>query len=153
VAPRLLSDELGCLFDSALRAGWQASDSRFSRRAERRVRAALTLADARSESAFETLIRRLLVRAGLAPEALQHEVRDADGRFLARLDMAWPSLRLAVEADGRAHHDTLPALYRDRVRANDLALAGWTILRFTWADLQQRPEWVVAQVRRAIAGA
>ena len=150
LARSLRAEDLVCLLDRALRLGWEP-DAGSSRRT-RRLRAALALTDARSESPLETLLRLLFVRAGLAPEALQHEVRDNAGRVLARLDMAWPSVRLAVEADGREYHDDPDALYRDRHRANDVVLEGWRILRFTWADVLRRPEWVVAQIRRAITG-
>lgn len=37
----------------------------------------------------------------------------------------------------------------DRQRQNELVLAGWTVLRFTWHDLTQRPEQVVAEIRAA----
>jgi REase_MTES_1575/Transcriptional regulator, AbiEi antitoxin len=140
-------NDLVCLLDSALRTGWvPARDSR--RRS--RLDTAAALADARSESVLETLLRLLLVRAGLEPETLQHEVVGPRGAVLARLDLAWPSIRLAVEADGAAFHDAPRALYRDRRRANDLELLGWTILRFTWTDVIQHPDWVVSQVRRAL---
>jgi very-short-patch-repair endonuclease len=141
-------DDLVCLVDSALRARWRPQRS--SRSGQRKLRAALLLADWRAESTFETLLRLLLVRAGLPPETLQFKVFRKGGRLYARLDLAWPSLKLAVEADGREYHDAPSALYSDRIRANDLELDGWTILRFTWADLFQRPEWIVAQVRRAL---
>ncbi len=140
-----------CLLDSALRAGWRPQESSFTRRAWLKLRPALALADTRSQSPLETLIRLLFVRAGLVPEVLQYLVYDANGRIAARLDLAWPSLKLAVEADGRAYHDLVPALYRDRERANQLEVLGWTILRFTWADLKGRPEWVVSQVRQVLA--
>lgn len=48
---------------------------------------------------FEALIRLLLVGEGLAPETLQLELFDTRGRVYARLDLAWPSVKLAVEAD------------------------------------------------------
>ncbi len=94
-------------------------------RMPRRLRAALALADGRAESTFETLVRLLLVRAGLAPETLQLEVFDKNGRLYARLDMAWPSVKVGLEADGREFHDLPAALHRDRVRANQLAEDGW----------------------------
>lgn len=144
----LTGDDLVCLVDSALHLGWEPEVAAGLH--TRKLRTALARADGRSESALETRLRLLLVRAGLVPEALQYEVLDSVGRLQGRLDMAWPSVRLAVEADGREFHDTPDALYRDRHRANDVVLAGWRILRFTWADLQRRPEWVIAQVRRAI---
>jgi very-short-patch-repair endonuclease len=150
LASALAFDDLVCFLDSALRLGWRPQQLRLGRKRRRRVHAALALTDPRSESTFETLLRLRFVRAGLVPEALQYEVVDAAGQVYARLDIAWPSIKLAIEADGRIHHDTVPALYRDRTRANALELQGWTILRFTWADLQRRPGWVVSQVRMAM---
>jgi very-short-patch-repair endonuclease len=58
---------------------------------------------------------------------------------------------LAVEADGRDTHDRPEALYADRVRQNLIMLAGWRVLRFTWYDVMQRPDWVIAQVRQALS--
>ena len=111
----LALDDLVCLVDSALRAGWVRDPA--AARMPKRLRAALALADRRSESTFETLVRLLLVRAGLAPETLQLEVFDQNGRLYARLDMAWPSVKVGLEADGREFHDLPAALHRDRVRA------------------------------------
>ncbi len=145
-------DELVCLLDSALRLGWSPDDYPLSRSRAAKVSAALTLADARSESALETRLRLVLVRAGLAPEVLQLNVLDRTGKWIARVDMAWPSRRLVVEADGRDPHDKPEALYRDRERQNDLSPAGWTLLRFTWFDVTHRPGYVVARVRAVLAG-
>jgi very-short-patch-repair endonuclease len=146
-------DDLICLVDSALRQRWAPVLKPQS--SKRKLLRALTMADGRSESAFETRLRLLFVRAGIPPEILQFRVYTEAGREIARLDMAWPSVKLAVEADGRETHDALPALYRDRVRANDLELEleGWMILRFTWFtwfDLVSRPGWVLNQVHRAL---
>lgn len=143
-------DDLICLLDSALRGGWVVADLPLGRRRVARLRAALCLADGRAESALETVLRLLLVRAGLSPETLQLRLFDRYGRCYARLDMAWPSRMLAVEADGREHHDKPEALYRDRRRQNDLELAGWTVLRFTWNDVIRNADWVVTQVRHAL---
>lgn len=101
----------------------------------RRLRRALYDADGRAESAFESRVRAELLAAGLPPPALQHVVRDGDGRFVARVDLAWPDLRLAVEADGAEVHAGPAALRRDLRRQNLLVAAGWTPLRFTWPDL------------------
>jgi very-short-patch-repair endonuclease len=144
MAHLLSLDDLVCLVDSALHVHWHPTDPK------PKLRAALTLADGRSESTFETLIRLLLVRAGIPPEALQFRVFDAEGREIARVDMAWPSLKLALEADGREHHDLPKALYRDRVRGNDLAHEGWITLRFTWADLQRDPQAIVKIVEKVL---
>ncbi len=48
-----------------------------------------------------------------------------------RIDLAYPDLRIAIELDGWAVHGTRGAFDHDRARGNELALAGWTLLRFT----------------------
>ena len=40
---------------------------------------------------------------------------------------------------------------RDRTKVVDLTIIGWKVVRFTWADITQRPGYVVASVRRLIA--
>lgn len=105
------------------------------------------LVDGRAESPLETRIRLLLVDAGHGPEALQWPVEDR-GAVVARLDLAWPSRRLALEADGAEPHSQPEALYRDRARQNALVALGWRVLRFTWDDALHRPERIVEQVRR-----
>ena len=147
LAVRLPLEELVCVMDSALRLGCAITRDT---RARSLLPRAQTFADARSESALETLLRVLLALDGLPPESLQHEVLNPDGRTLARLDLSWPSVKLAVEADGKGPHDAPQALYRDRRRSNDLQLLGWTILRFTWTDVTQHRQWVIAQVRAAL---
>jgi very-short-patch-repair endonuclease len=59
--------------------------------------------------------------------------------------------RLALEYDGRAVHEREDVFVRDRRRANDLARAGWTVLRFTAADLRGGAAAAVLQVRACAA--
>lgn len=115
------------------------------------IRRRLSLVDPRSESPLETLIRLVLIDGGLPIPELQHVVTDVHGTVLARLDFAYVQRRIAIEADGRAVHDAVPALYRDRQRGNDVELAGWHVLRFTWYDATARPGYVVQTVADALA--
>jgi hypothetical protein len=115
------------------------------------IRRRVSLVDPRSESPLETLIRLVLVDGGLPLPELQHVLTDAHGRVLARLDFAYVRWRIAIEADGREVHDAVPALYRDRQRGNDVELAGWHVLRFTWYDATARPGYVVQTVADALA--
>ena len=50
-----------------------------------------------------------------------------------------------------AFHSDSEAFHNDRVRQNAIALAGWQVLRFTWLDLTEYPERVIATIRRAIS--
>jgi very-short-patch-repair endonuclease len=146
----LTFDDLVCLLDSGLRLGWRPTDYPLSRARLAHLSSALALADGRSESALETLLRLLLIRNGLKPETLQLKLYK-DGRLYARLDMAWPSRGLAVEADGREYHDKPPALYKDRDRQNDVVIDDWKVLRFTWYDVIHEPDQVIRRVRAALA--
>jgi hypothetical protein len=78
-----------------------------------------------------------------------HPVALPDGGK-AVLDAALTEVRLAVEIDGRAHHVDAERFQSDRARQNALVGLGWTVLRFTWADLTQRPDAVTASVRATI---
>lgn len=147
--------------DSALRQGLiglddlvAASDALPAARGRSDVRRAVALADPRSGSVLESALRVLLALAGLLPPESQHVVRDAGGRFLGRVDFAWPRHRLVVETDGYAFHADRASYRSDRRRTNALVLAGWTVLRFSWEDVLHDPEHVVTSVRAALcAGA
>jgi hypothetical protein len=109
----------------------------------------LPLVDGRSESPLETRLRLLLADACFPPEELQWPVV-VGGRRVARLDLAWPSRMVCVEADGAAFHGDPHALYRDRHRQNLLIAASWTVLRFTWTDVVHNPAEVVRAVAYAL---
>lgn len=114
----------------------------------RRAVQAVELADPRAESPQESRTRVLLVRAGF-PVVPQFEVRDDEGRWVARVDLALPELRIAVEYDG-AWHGSGTQLGKDRRRLNRLTQAGWLVLHLTAADLH-RPAEVVARLRALVA--
>lgn len=87
-----------------------------------------------SQSAAETHARLRCIDAGIPPDALQFEVRDRAGRFIARVDLAWhlPDGRLLLgEIDGHAFHSERRDVLHDDVRQNRLLLAGATLLRWT----------------------
>lgn len=116
-----------------------------------RMRRWRALIDPRSESPLETAIRLALHDAGVPAPEPQYEVRTDDGYVIARLDLAWPTRRLALEADGKEPHRQLRPVYTDRWRTN--ALVGWQLVRFTWHDVLRRPAYVVATVRAHLAAA
>ena len=97
----------------------------------------------------ERVLHRLLRRAGIDGWLPNHRVR-ANGRTYV-LDVAIPHARIAIEIDGFAFHSDAERFQGDRERQNDLVTAGWTVLRFTWADLVDRPEYVIARTRAQLA--
>jgi very-short-patch-repair endonuclease len=101
------------------------------------------------DSILEKRLVDLVRRADLPLPQLQHEVWEA-GRFVARIDAAYPERKLAIEVDGYEHHTTPGAFQRDRTRQNRLVALGWTVLRFTWEDVVQRPDMVAEAIKQAI---
>jgi very-short-patch-repair endonuclease len=61
-------------------------------------------------------------------------------------DVVFEETRVVIELDGWAFHAAPDRLQRDRDRQKRLVSAGWTVLRFTWRDLTERPEYVTATV-------
>ena len=96
---------------------------------------------------LEPRFARLLKNAGLPAAAFQHPV----GRY--EIDFAYPDLLLAIEVDGYGPHASRRAFQNDRSRQNELVAAGWTVLRFTWADVVKRPDHVARLIREAIGRA
>lgn len=105
----------------------------------------LTLAEPLTESPMETRLRLIVVQAGLPRPVAQHDVRDREGRFVGRLDLAYPDIRLGLEYEGDHHRDR--ATFRhDMARTNALRVAGWTILRFTADDVLRHPRRIIQQI-------
>ena len=103
----------------------------------------------RPDGLLEPRMARLLRAQGLPPAAFQHRVLHGR-RFVARVDFAYPGRRIAVEVDGWEAHATPGALQGDLDRQNALVALGWTVLRFTWADVVRRPGKVGTALRAAL---
>lgn len=99
---------------------------------------------AESEHRFVALLRE----AALSGWEANHPIRVGARQYF--IEVAFPRARLAIEIDGRAHHSDGDAFQRDRQRQNDLVAAGWTVLRFTWDDLVNRPDHVIARILFAL---
>jgi hypothetical protein len=117
-------------------------------RGSRLARAVVDLADGLAESPPETRLRLLMRRAGLPAPVAQHRVFDQDG-FIARVDFAYPELRLAIEYEG-AWHGRPGQLGKDRSRLNRLFEAGWRVVFVTAADMYD-PEGLIRRIVRARA--
>ncbi|MFD6754183.1 hypothetical protein [Micromonospora gifhornensis] len=106
------------------------------------------LADAGAESAQESRLRVRLVLAGV-PQPVTQFVVQRDGRFIARVDLAWPHLRIAVEYDGLWHDDP-EQLHRDRRRLNRLLGEDWIVLHVTARRLREDFDGFLTELRQAI---
>lgn len=145
-----LGEQGSDLLDRALqrRVWFDALHRAQSRNLGRRGAAAagrlLVAAADRAASAAERKLIAVLRGAGITGWRQQHLVGGYE------LDLAFLDHRVAVEVDGWAWHSDVAAFRNDRQRQNSLVLAGWTVLRFTWHDLTERPGSVVAEIRAAL---
>jgi very-short-patch-repair endonuclease len=116
-----------------------------------KLRRVAALADPRCGSVLESLLRVLLVEAGVSLDRTQWTIRDDDGAFVAVVDFAWLPARLIVEADGFEFHSERSDYRKDRRRANAYCRLDWRLLRFTWEDIHLEPDYVVEAVRHELA--
>jgi very-short-patch-repair endonuclease len=70
------------------------------------------------------------------------------GKFT--VDAIWLEQRLVVELDGGHSHGTAAAVAADRSRDLYLRDAGYRVLRYSWAQVTNEPERVVADLRRQL---
>lgn len=100
----------------------------------------LVAAADRSASETERLLVRLLRSSGARG---WHRGFPASGLLI---DIAFPDAMVAVEIDGWAWHTDAVRARADERRRSVLVRAGWTILRYTWHDLVERPAAVLAEI-------
>lgn len=106
--------------------------------------------DPLSGSLPESMLRARIIVAGLPVPKTQVNFTDRDGVFLFRADFAWPDQRLVVEVDGYEFHSSKERFRRDRRIGNELLLGRWRLLRFTWEDIAQSPDYTLDFVRRLL---
>jgi very-short-patch-repair endonuclease len=153
VVEEALDEALGRGLLSISRIRWRLGELGRGRPGVGVMRALVDARDSRlptSESVLETKLLRVLRRARLPEPLPQHKICDGS-RVVARVDLAYPDHRLAIEADGFRWHSGRMRWQRDRARANDLMLLGWRVIRVTWDDITLRPDHVIASIRAALA--
>jgi very-short-patch-repair endonuclease len=145
------------LADRAIQRAWLTADAVNARLNEypwRRGNTQLRRIAARlgdgAASMSERRLHRILRSVGIRGWKANYRVW-MDGALIAVLDVAIPHLMIAIEVDGMAYHVDVERFQRDRTRQNALVDLGWTVLRFTWADLTDRPGYVARMVRQLAA--
>ena len=116
----------------------------------RRVLDERALLDRPTDSVLESAFADLCEQEHLRRPVYQYAVKAAGDRFI---DFAYPDLMLAIEVDGFEHHATRAGFIGDRVRGNELALLGWTVLHFTWEQVIHQPGYVANVVRAGASAA
>ena len=124
-----------------LAAARESVESMRDVRGRRRALLVLELADRGAESAWETWLRYLVLRAGLPRPITQFRVGTPHGEF--RADLGWTEFRLLAEFDGRVKytpgalgpgHDASRALFDEKRREDHLRDERWGVVRVTSSD-------------------
>ena len=107
-----------------------------------------------AETAFRSWLERhtsvLFAAHGLPPAEWNVELRDADGKLIGIGDAVWRDAKVVVELDGLRFHSSAAQRRRDNRKDRRLAAEGWLVLRYTWLDVMEHSEEVVAEVRAAL---
>lgn len=87
-----------------------------------------------------------LIRAARLPHpAVNAQLGDWEVDFL------WSRHRLVVETDGYAFHSSRRAFERDRRKDQELQAAGYRVVRFTWRQIADEPEALIATLATTLA--
>lgn len=103
-----------------------------------------------SDTWFEELIAEIVSDPVLPPIERQFVLRRDDGSFVARIDIAMPSVRLGLEAHSRQFHFGPDAEPLDEQRDLAAAARGWELADLGWYA-SKRPKEVVAIIRPVVA--
>jgi hypothetical protein len=117
----------------------------------RRVGKLRELAGARTrspvgDSNLEANLSRFMRTAKLPPCVPQYEIYDQHGDFIARVDFAYPSQRIAIQAESYLWHAGRSGFVRDLDLRNRLLEQGWRVLHVTSEDIRRRPRVLAARI-------
>jgi very-short-patch-repair endonuclease len=101
-----------------------------------------------TDSELERILLRLLKKEGLPAPRCQYRVTSNERS--ARLDFAYPEVKLGIECDSYRWHSGRAAWAKDRVRSNELVGEGWRILHTTWEEIRAGAPGLIAALRRIL---
>lgn len=119
-------------------------------RGQQKVLQALAQVRERTDSPRESELRLDLVAAGLPEPAVNPEIRDSRGRFLALGDLTYREHKVLVEYDGQQHRTDDHQFGRDVTRLNALNADRWIVIRVTKDHWASRHRTSIPQVRDAL---
>jgi very-short-patch-repair endonuclease len=99
-------------------------------------------------SGLETKIGRALRNSDLPQPVAQYSIADR-GRFIARVDFAWPDEMVLLECESYTWHSGRQEWRRDTARLNEVVSLGWLALRGTEEDACD-PHDLVEKLRRVL---
>lgn len=144
----VVGDHLIGVTDALVARDLASAIDRRRRRGVARLREAVLLVRRGAESPDETRTRLALVAHGLPEPELKPVLRDPRGRFVARLDLAYPRWRVALACDPSLRTDPAQvAVEADRWQA--IAREGWSLVRIRRDDVRD-PRMIADRTRVAL---
>ena len=123
---------------------WTAHLRNKGRHGSPRARMLLIAAADGARSAAERLLAKLLHDNNITGWKANYPIAGY------KVDAVFLKAKLAIETDGYAFHSSAEDFHNDRKRQNAIALLGFQVLRFTWLDLTEYPDRVLAEISRAL---
>lgn len=142
------------LMDEALRRGLVTLEElrdvlrRLSGRGVRGVKVFRLLLEERGGAILDSELERVLWKVIKSSDLPLPQKQVWIGSY--RVDFLYPAEKLIIEADSIAHHTDGPDFRKDRERQNELINRGFRVLRFTWDDVKNRPDYVIETIRKAL---
>jgi hypothetical protein len=108
------------------------------RRGHRRLTMAWSNIRPRMDSARETMLRLLVVRAGLPEPEVNPEIRNTFGAVIAHNDLTHFDYRVILEYDGGGHRTDERQFHIDIDRLDALMEEGWRVIRVNKSLMARR---------------
>jgi very-short-patch-repair endonuclease len=97
---------------------------------------------------IESLLFGGLKKINLPPALFAQYIVGGNPKF--RVDAAYPTVKVAIEADGETWHNNPEAIERDRARDSVLMANGWIVLRFTEDEIRKQLPEVIEVIRSVV---
>ncbi|WP_404392135.1 hypothetical protein [Humibacillus xanthopallidus] len=155
-ARHLPFDEALSVADSALRSGLlrptdlMRAGAHIQGAGRMRVLRVLHNAHRKAANPFESSLRAIALDVQGLAVVPQVGVRLAGGERVAP-DLVDATLGLVLEADSHEFHTGRARLKSDCWRYDELVVAGWRVLRFTWEQVMFEQVWVRSVLERVVA--
>jgi hypothetical protein len=127
-----------------------AACERSRHRDARKALAAARLVRRNVDSPMETRLRLLLVLAGLPEPTVNLVVRDEDGEVVRKYDLSYPSVRVAVEYNGKLHVEVVGNWEDDLERRADMDEDDWRLIVVISSGIYKDPLKTLRRVHRAL---
>lgn len=118
-------------------------------RGVRKLRAAFALVRPGTDSARETTLRLVVVRAGYPEPEVNGVIHNSYGARIAHGDLVFRQYRTILEYEGRQHSEDDRQFAIDISRLDELMDEGWRVIRVD-RDLMSRRATLIGKVERAL---